>query len=167
METPVNIKTSLQIGEWVTSIDFKDAYIHIPIHTQSWKYLRFHVQGQSYQFWPVHSPCNGIHSSGEGGITDGFTQRYNNSPVPRRLVGQSQIPPSLSPACIDPSCLCRDLGWIVNIDKSELEHKQVFDFIGYQFDLREGRVRPTLECWQILSLKSRNYSTDWFVRLGS
>ena len=31
METPETIRTSLQQGEWVTSIDFKDAYFHIPI----------------------------------------------------------------------------------------------------------------------------------------
>ena len=50
MVTPETIRTSLQQGEWVTSIDFKDAYFHIPIQEQSRKYLRFHVQGQTYQF---------------------------------------------------------------------------------------------------------------------
>ena len=50
METPESIRTSLQTGEWVTSIKFKNAYFHIPINPQSRKYLRFHVQGQSYQF---------------------------------------------------------------------------------------------------------------------
>ena len=50
METPETIRTSLQRGEWVTSIDFRDAYFHIPIQEQSRKYLRFHVQGQTYQF---------------------------------------------------------------------------------------------------------------------
>ena len=32
METPETIRTSLQQGEWVTSIDLRDAYFHIPIH---------------------------------------------------------------------------------------------------------------------------------------
>ena len=50
METPKTSRTSLQQGEWVTSIDFKDAYFHIPIQEQSRKYLRFHVQGKTYQF---------------------------------------------------------------------------------------------------------------------
>ena len=50
METPETIRTSLQKVEWVTSIDFKDAYFHIPIQEQSRKYLRFHIQGQTYQF---------------------------------------------------------------------------------------------------------------------
>ena len=50
METLETIRTSLQQGEWVTSIDFRDTYFHIPIQEQSRKYLRFHVQGQTYQF---------------------------------------------------------------------------------------------------------------------
>ena len=50
VETPETIRTSLQQGEWVTSIDFKDAYFHVPIQEQSRKYQRFHVQGQTYQF---------------------------------------------------------------------------------------------------------------------
>ena len=50
METPETIRTSIQQGEWVTSVDFKDAYFHIPIQEQSSKYFRFHVQGNTYQF---------------------------------------------------------------------------------------------------------------------
>ena len=41
---------NLQVGEWITSIDFEDACFHIPIHRQSRKYMHFHVQGRSYQF---------------------------------------------------------------------------------------------------------------------
>ena len=50
METPETIRTSRQAGEWVTSIDFKDAYFHIPINSQSRKYMRFQVQDKIYQF---------------------------------------------------------------------------------------------------------------------
>ena len=50
MEMPETVRPSLQQGEWVTSIDFKDAYFHIPIQKQSKKYLRFHVGGQTCQF---------------------------------------------------------------------------------------------------------------------
>ena len=49
--------------------------------------------------------------------------------------------------------MCQDLGWLVNLEKSELEPKQVFDFAGYQFDLRSGRVRPTPDRWQGLQDK--------------
>ena len=49
--------------------------------------------------------------------------------------------------------MCQDLGWLVNLEKSGLEPKQVFDFVGYQFDLRSGRVRPTPDRWQSLQDK--------------
>ena len=49
--------------------------------------------------------------------------------------------------------LCRELGWLVNEEKSELEPKQVFNFVSFQFDLKEGRVRPTPERWQALQTK--------------
>ena len=40
-------------------------------------------------------------------------------------------------------------------EKSELDPKQVFDFVGYQFNLKEGKVRPTLDWWQTLTTKIR------------
>ena len=46
--------------------------------------------------------------------------------------------------------LCQELGWLVNKEKSELDPKQVFNFVGYQFDLKEGKVKPTPEHWQAL-----------------
>ena len=42
---------------------------------------------------------------------------------------------------------------MVNLEKSELEPKQVFDFVGYQFHLRSGRVRLTPDQWQSLQDK--------------
>ena len=49
METPETIRLSLQKGDWVTSLDFSDAYFHIPISQRSRKFLRFHLNGQTYQ----------------------------------------------------------------------------------------------------------------------
>ena len=50
METPESIRTSLIPGEWVSSIDLSDAYLHIPIHPNSRKYLRFCHRSQVFQF---------------------------------------------------------------------------------------------------------------------
>ena len=40
METPEPIGASLISGEWVPLIDLSDAYLHIPFHQSSRKYLR-------------------------------------------------------------------------------------------------------------------------------
>ena len=51
------------------------------------------VQGPAIRF--VHS-THGVHCDTKG-ETDGHTQGFKNPPVPRRLVGESQIPPGLFP----------------------------------------------------------------------
>ena len=53
------------------------------------------VQGTAIR--AVHS-SHGVHCDSKGGETDGFTQGYKDPLVPRRLVSESQIPNSLSPA---------------------------------------------------------------------
>ena len=52
------------------------------------------IQGPAVR--PVHSPL-GVYCGRKGGETDGHTQGYKNPPVPRRLVGEIQIPQNLSP----------------------------------------------------------------------
>ena len=51
--------------------------------------------------------------------------------------------------------MCPQLGWLVNFrsEESELEPKQDFDSLGYQFDLRSDRVRLTPDQWQNLQEK--------------
>ena len=52
---------------------------------------------QSNAIWSVHS-THGVYSSGKRVQVSCTTKGYNDLPVARRLVGQSQIPPNLSPA---------------------------------------------------------------------
>ena len=95
------MRTTFQQREWVTSIDFKEAYFHVPIQEQSRTYQiscpGSDIPVQSTVFQSVHC-TQGSHCSSKGVATDGHTQGYNNPPVLRRLVGESHIPPGLSPA---------------------------------------------------------------------
>ena len=43
--------------------------------------------------------------------------------------------------------LCQQLGWVVNMKTSELIPQQVFNFVGYRFDVVTGRVLPTHDRW--------------------
>ena len=79
-------------------------------------------------------------------------QGCKDPPVPRRLVGESQVPPNLFPAYPNASQNV-PRSWLVNVEKSELKPKQVFNFVGYQFDLKSSRVPPTLDRWQNLQDK--------------
>ena len=55
------------------------------------------VPVQSSALWSVHS-THGVHCVSKGGESDSHTQGYKNPLVPRQLVGESQVPPYLSPA---------------------------------------------------------------------
>ena len=157
METPETIRTSLQQGEWVTSVDFKDAYFHIPIQEQSKKYLRFHIQGRTYQFKAL--PFGLSTAPMEFTV---IAKEVKLMAAHQGIRIHQYLDDWLVRARSKQSCLqhtqilvrmCQDLGWLVNLEKSELEPKQVFDFVGYQFDLRSSRVRPTPDRWQSLQGK--------------
>ena len=157
METPETIRTSLQQGEWVTSVDFKGAYFHIPIQEQSRKYLRFHVQGRTCQFKAL--PFGLSTAPMEFTV---LVKEVKLMAIHKGIRIHQYLDDWLVRARSQKTCLqhiqtliqmCHDLGWLVNLEKSELEPKQVFDFVGYQFDLRSGRVRPTPDRWQSLQDK--------------
>ena len=157
METPETIRLSLQQGEWVTSLDFSDAYFHVPISQRSRKYLRFHLNSQTYQFTAL--------PFGLSMAPLEFTKVVKEV----KLMAQSQgirihqyLDDWLVRAPCQETCqrhtqtlldLCRTLGWVVNMSKSELVPQQVFNFVGYHFDFSQGLVKPTQERWITLSQK--------------
>ena len=157
VETPETIRTSLQAGEWVTSIDFKDAYFHIPINSQSRKYMRFQVQDKIYQFKALPfglstAPMEFTVVAKEVkflAMKQGIRiHQYLDDWLVRARSHQTCLQHTQTLVA-----LCRELGWLVNEEKSELEPTQVFNFVGYQFDLKNDRVRPTPEHWQALQTK--------------
>ena len=157
METPETIRISLQQGEWVTSLDFSGAYFHIPVHVKSRKYLRFHFQNQSYQFRalpfglstaPMEFTC--------------VVKEVKLMAQSRGIRIHQYLDDWLIRAPTKESChqgtqsllsLCQELGWVVNLQKSELEPKQVFEFVGYQCDLSHGLVKPTQNRWESILQK--------------
>ena len=159
METPETIRTSLLQGEWVTSIDFKDAYFHIPIQEQSRKYHRFHGQGQTYQFKALPFSLSTAPWEFTVVAKEVKLMAAHKGIRIHQYLDDWLVRAKYHRVCLqhtqDLVNICQELGWMVNLEKSELEPKQIFDFVGYQFDLKVGWVRPTLDRWQNLQEKLR------------
>ena len=171
METPETIRLSLQTGEWVTSLDFSDAYFHIPINQRSRKYLRFFLYNQTFQFTALPlglatapleftkvvkevklmAQARGIR------IHQYLDDWLLRTPCPETCLQHTQTLLSL----------CQQLGWVVNMKKSELIPQQVFNFIAYQFDLVTGRVLPTQDRWTTLQEKLKFIKIGRVVESGS
>ena len=157
METPETIRTSLQQGEWVTSVDFKDAYFHISIQEQSRKYLRFHVRVRTYQFKALPFSLSTAPMEFTVLAKEVKLMAIHKGIRIHQYLDNWLVRASSHPICLQHTQtlvkMCQDLGWLVNTEKSELEPKQVFNFVGYQFNLRSDRVRPIPDQWQNLQEK--------------
>ena len=159
METPETMRLSLKEGEWVTSLDFSDAYFHIPIAQRSRKYLRFFLFNQTFQFTAL--------PFGLATAPLEFTKVVKEVKLMAQAKGirihqylDDWLLRAPSPElCLQHTqtllALCQQLGWIINLNKSELVPKQVFNFVGYWFDLITGRVLPTQDQWETLQEKLR------------
>ena len=155
METPESIRTSLVPGEWVSSIDLSDAYLHIPIHPNSRKYLRFCYKAQVFQFTSLPF---GLATAPQVSRGLRIHQYLDDWLIRSQSQEESQRD---TQAVVD---LTQSLGWIINQEKSELKPTQVFSFVGYEYHLDSALVRPTHERWLklqdlILRLKSKRVLT--------
>ena len=169
METPETIRTSLQQEEWVTSLDFSDAYFHIPIHFTSRKFLRFHFQNQSYQFRALPFGLSTAPMEFTGVVKEVKFMAQSQGIRIHQYLDDWLIRAPTKESCHQGTqsllALCQELGWMVNMQKSELEPQQVFDFVGYQYDLLNGVVRPTQNRWEALQQKITVLLQNRFCRV--
>ena len=168
METPESIRASLIPGEWVSSIDLSDAYLHIPIHPNSRKYLRFCHRSQVFQFTSLPF---GLATAPQVStmivkevklmaLSKGIRlHQYLDDWLIR---AQSQEEAQINTKTVVD--LTQSLGWIINQEKSKLKPSLVFSFVGYKYHLDSAIVKPTQERWLklqdlILRLKSKHVLT--------
>ena len=168
METLESIRTSPIPGEWVSSIDLSDAYLHIPIHRNSRKYLRFCHRSQVFQFTSLP-----FRLATAPQVFTVILKEVKLMALSRGLKlhqylddwlirSQSQEEAQVNTqAVVD---LTQSLGWIINQEKSEQKPTQVFSFMGYEYHLDSALVKPTQERWLrlhdlILQLKSKHVLT--------
>ena len=149
METPESIRTSLIPGEWVSSIDLSDAYLHIPIHPHSRKYLRFCYKAQVFQFTSLPF---GLATAPQ--VFTMIVKEVKLMALSRGLRihqylddwlirSQSQEEAQVNTQVVVD--LTQSLGWIINQEKSGLKPTQVFSFMGYEYHLDSALVKPTQE----------------------
>ena len=157
METPETIRIFLQQGEWVTSLDFSDAYFHIPVHIKSRKYLRFHFQNQSYQFRALPFGLSTAPMEFTCVVKEVKLMAQSRGKRIHQYLDDWLIQAPTKQSCHQGTqsllALCQGLGWVVNLQKSELQPKQVFEFVGYQYNLSHGLIKPTQNRWESILQK--------------
>ncbi|MGL5405358.1 MAG: reverse transcriptase domain-containing protein, partial [Propionibacteriaceae bacterium] len=146
MESARSVLDSIRGNDFMLSVDLKDAYFQIPIHQSSRKYLRFIFDGTVYQFRAL---CFGL-STAPQVFTRVFTlvsawAHSNGIRLLRYLDDWLVLASSRSQLLQDRDRLlkfCRDLGIVINYEKSDLEPKQKMKYLGMLIDTVAGQVFP-------------------------
>ena len=125
METLETIRLSLQTGEWVTSLDFSDAYFNQPKVKKVSEILPqqpdFPIH--SSPLWFGHSSPR-VYKGGQRSEANGSGQGYLNPPIPRRLVAESPVPGNHNEILL---ALCQQLGWVRPCIRSGPSHSGLVD----------------------------------------
>ena len=137
METPGSISTSLIPGEWVSSIDVSDAYLHAPIHPNSRKYLKFCHRSQVFQFTSLQIFTMIVKEVKLMALTRGIRLHQYLDDWPIRAQSQKEAQVNTQ-TVVD---LTQSLGWIINQEKFEIKPTQVFSFMGYEYHLDSTHSR--------------------------
>ena len=147
METPQSVLRSIRPGDWMISLDLQDAYLQVPVHHDSRRYLRFVVAGKSYQFRVL---CFGLTTAPQVftrimAPVSAILHRYGVRML--RYLDDWLILASTEIACLQSRdrllSICTELGIQVNLTKSSLVPTQSLVYLGMEIRSLPFIARPT------------------------
>ena len=148
METVASVLLSVREGDFLASLDLKDAYFQIPIHGSSRKLLRFMSEGIVYQFKAL---CFGLSTAPQV-----FTRVFAAVSAWAHARGirllrylddwlvLSSSEKKAKESIRELLSLCRTLGIVINEKKSDLVPSQSAKYLGMTIDTGAGKVFPSL-----------------------
>ena len=160
METFRNIRQALNVGDWAFKIDLKDAYFHIKIFADHRKFLRFTFQGTHFQFRSLPfglctapaclprswHPWGGFLRSQHIHIFMYLDDWLVKNQVRDTLLNQKEF-------IIE---TLKNLGLLMNPEKSSLIPTQTISYLGALLDLKSGLIYPSEEKFQNMSKQVRH-----------
>ena len=177
METASSVLLSVREGDFLASINLKDAYFQVPVHHSSRKWLRFVSEGSVLQFQVL---CFGL-STAPQVITRVFAtvSAWAHSRGVHLLLCLDDwlvLASSETKArqyIRDLLSLCHSLGIMLNDKKSELASSRSVEYLGMTIDTVAARALPTMtQIDKLLSIGRRflahqsPHAQLWQVLLG-
>ena len=147
METPQSVLRSIRPGDWMISLDLQDAYLQVPVHHDSRRFLRFMVAGKSYQFRVL---CFGLTTAPQVftrimAPVSAILHRYGVRML--RYLDDWLILASTELACLQSRdrllSICTELGIQVNLTKLSLVPTQSLVYLGMEIRSLPFIARPT------------------------
>ena len=146
METIQSVLLSVRQGDWMASIDLREAYLQVPVLPESRRFLRFVAHGRAYQFTAL---CFGLSTAPQvftrvmapvSAILHSLGIRMRRY-LDDWLVQASSREDFLRDLGVVLS-LCHELGIVVNPEKSNFSPSQVVQYLGVIIDARTFMASP-------------------------
>ena len=147
METIQSVLLSVRQGDWMASIDLREAYLQVPVHPESRPFLRFASKGCVFQFKAL---CIGLSTALQvfsrvmapvSAILHAMGMRMHRY-LDDWLV-QSSSWESLLQDLRTVLDLCRELGVPINLEKSNLVPSQVVQYLGVVINNQSFEASPS------------------------
>ena len=157
METPQSVLSSIRPGDWMVSLDLQDAYLQVPVHHDSRRYLRFVVEGRTFQFRVL---CFGLTTAPQVftrimAPVSAILHKYGVRML--RYLDDWLILASSELACVQSRdrllTVCTELGIQVNLTKSSLVPTQSLVYLGME-------IRSAFHCSTYSSTGQQSPSSD-------
>ena len=147
METPRSVLNSIRPGNWMISLDLQDAYLQVPVHHDSRRFLRFVLDGKPFQFRVL---CFGLTTAPQVftriiATVSAILHKYGVRML--RYLDDWLILASSEIACLQSRdrllAVCTELGIQVNLTKSSLIPSQSIVYLGMEILSLPFIARPT------------------------
>ena len=177
MESPASLMRTLKQGEWATSIDLSDAYLHVPMRESFQHLLRFVVNGKVYQYRSLPFGLSTAPLVFTKICQPLAETLHGNGIAFHRYLDDWLIRASSSQLCSSNTLqvleLTEKLGFLVNHQKSALIPSQDFVYVGIRFRLDIGIILPppdhvlkTVNLAKTISQQSLTSAELWRSFLG-
>ena len=153
---------SVRQGDWMASIDLKEAYLQVPLHPESRPFLRFVTNGQVYQFTAL---CFGLSTAQQvfSRVMAPVSAILHSWGIRMRRYLDDWLVQSFSCESLLQDLhvvltLCRDLGIVINLEESNLVPSQVAQYLGVVIDAQSFVASPSrrqakVNSWRISVLR--------------
>jgi len=162
MDTTRVVRGATKVGMWATSIDFSDAYHHIPMRPAHYKFLCFQIGNRRFWFISLPfglSPAPRVFTTVLRTVKDWARRmlmlifQYLDDWL--NLAYSFQKAWKMTMLFVNK---CLDLGLLINLAKSELVPTQRILFLGRVFDFISGRVFVSPEAIALILSKIKALS---------
>ena len=134
-------------GQWLTSLDLKDAYFHIGINPADRRFLRFCHNGTAWQFTVLPFGLSNSPRVFTKILKPVLAYAHLHRVKLHMYLDDWLLNPGTHQEALEQTSwlrsLCQKLGLVLNLKKSDLIPSQVSTYLGIELDTSVGLARPS------------------------